>query len=238
MARPLSIFSSAAPVRRIHHPLELLLVLLQFSHAHHVDVHVVLLELTPRLDQIARIDSTEGRADEQDYALGTVLIPSMLEGQGCDLDRRGDVHDRGGIARVSRRRGSTDRYAVQCAQYLPHVVCGADQQFGASVPASSGISGPSAHGDHSDRALGVGLGLLTDEHVRRVVLRLESSRDVISIAHVLGVVEEDHAGFERHGCGFGLIFFPTRFRCQCSMGMEVGMGDRVAVYRYRSPTSS
>ena len=198
VARPLPPVAGA--VGRVDELLQPTLVGLVLAHAYDVDGHVVLLELPPGPLEGAGFDGrVEGTADEDHDALGAVLVPPVLEGQAGHLDRGRDVDPRRGrVARTARRD------AVQGGQDLAHVVGRADEELGPG-PALAG-AGPrrSRHGDDADGRLRVGLRLGVDQEVGRVVLRLEPGGDVIPVPHVFGVVQQDHAGFERHG-GFYLL---------------------------------
>mmetsp|Transcript_27551 Transcript_27551/g.79457 ORF Transcript_27551/g.79457 Transcript_27551/m.79457 type:complete len:505 (+) Transcript_27551:145-1659(+) len=200
VARPLPPVAGA--VGRVDQLLEPGLVGPVLAHADDVDGHVVLLELPPGALEGAGLEGRVQRAADEDHdALGPVLVAPVLEGEARDLDGGGDVDARrGGVAGPARRD------AVEGGQDLPHVVGRADEELGPGAALARAGSRRARHGDDPDGRFRVGLRLGVDQQVGRVVLRLQPRRDVVPVPHVFGVVQQDHAGFERHGDMVGVSF--------------------------------
>jgi hypothetical protein len=81
---------------------------------------------------------------------------------------------------------------VQSGEDFSNVIGGTDQELDTCCETSA------VHQNDSDGGFGIGLGFVRDEEVGGVLLGGEAGGEVVSVAHVLAVVEEDHAGFERH----------------------------------------
>mmetsp|Transcript_24466 Transcript_24466/g.44121 ORF Transcript_24466/g.44121 Transcript_24466/m.44121 type:complete len:204 (+) Transcript_24466:2374-2985(+) len=180
----------SSSVRRIDQLSQLWFVLFQLSQRNNIDENVILLQLLPRLDQRTLIRALKRRSNEQHDALRSILVTTMLQRQRGHLHGRGNVH---GILPCHVHL-STKRDSMQCRQYFSQIVRRTDQKFGTRGRTRGG------HGDDAYGRFGIALGFLIDDHVGRVALGLHASGDVIAIAHEFGVIQEDHARFERHDC--------------------------------------
>mmetsp|Transcript_10398 Transcript_10398/g.22257 ORF Transcript_10398/g.22257 Transcript_10398/m.22257 type:complete len:208 (+) Transcript_10398:1052-1675(+) len=186
-------------IRRIHQLPQLPLIHIQLSQANHVNKHIVLLQLLPRLHQRLLIGIIQRRSNKEHNPLRAILIPPMLQRQGRHLNRSRDIHR---VFGGRRDPPSRQRNLVQRTQDFPQIVRRTDQQF-RSGTAAGRRSGGGYHGDDSHGGFGIRLGFLGDNHVGGVGLGFHAGGEVVAVAHVLGVVEKDHAGFEGH---FGCIF--------------------------------
>lgn len=65
-------------------------------------------------------------------------------------------------------------------------------------PSTEPTFGPAEAGSHSHRALRVGLRFGSAQEVRRVVLRLHASGDVVAVPHPLRVVQADWCTAAQH----------------------------------------
>jgi hypothetical protein len=123
------------------------------------------------------IDSGNGCTTKQNDTLHPVFVLSMLEREGGHGHGRAHVKIGTVLLDLARMNGRED---------ITNMVGGGQLYDGIAT--------------NTNRRLWIALCLGADNEIGRVLLGLATRGDVVTVAHVLAVIQQDHTTFEWHGC--------------------------------------